>query len=145
MQPQSKIRFALVFNRTGNLNRYGEGLIQVRAYQGGRYRLFSTGIYVQPKKWSERTQRVKIAHPNHFVHNQRIMQQLQLMEAFEIKMINRFGGLSLDRMHEYAEVQQERPKSFTAFYEHELEEAGYKDSSHKMYKLTLTKLKSFRK
>jgi integrase len=145
MQPQSKIRFALVFNRTGNLNRYGEGLIQVRAYQGGRYRLFSTGIYVQPKKWSERTQRVKIAHPNHFVHNQRIMQQLQLMEAFEIKMINRFGGLSLDRMHEYAEVQQERPKSFTAFYEHELEEAGYKESSHKMYKLTLTKIKAFRK
>ena len=145
MQPNSKIRFALVFNRTRRLNRYGEGLIQIRAYQNARYRLFSTGIYVVPEKWSERTQRVKISHPNHFVYNQRIMQQLQLMEAFEIKMINRSGGLSIDRLHEYAEVQQERPKSFTAFYELELAEAGYKESSHKMYKLTLNKLKAFRK
>jgi hypothetical protein len=140
-----KIRFAFVFNRKGKLNRYGEGLIQIRAYQNGRYRLFSTGIYLEPKQWSNRTQRVKISHPNHFVHNQRIMEQMQLMEAFEIKMINRHGGLSLDRLHEYAEVRQERPKSFTEFYERELEEADYKASSHKMYKLTLTKLTAFRK
>lgn len=145
MQPKSKIRFALVFNRTGNLNRYGEGLIQVRAYQGGRYRLFSTGYYVTPEKWSERTQRVKISHPNHFVYNQRIMEQLQLMEAFEIKMINRSGGLSLDRLHEYAEVEPERPKSFTEFYAQELTAANYKYHSHKTYKLTLNKLKAFRK
>jgi integrase len=145
MRPLSKIRFAFVFNRTGTLNRYGEGLIQVRAYQNGRYRLFSTGVYIEPRKWSERTQRVKIAHPNHFVHNQRITEQMQLMEAFEIKMINRFGGLSLDRVHEYAETGQlEPPKSFTEFYKRELVATDYKASSHKMYQLTLTKLKAFR-
>lgn len=145
MQSLGKIRFALVFNRKKNLNRYGESLIQIRAYQGGRYRLFSTGVYIDPKQWNKRTQRIKISHPNHFVHNQRIMEQLQLMEAFEIKMINRYGSLSLDRLHEYAEVRQERPKSFTEFYKRELEEADYKASSHKMYKLTLTKLTTFRK
>lgn len=145
MKLLSKIRFALVFNRKGNLNRYGEGLIQIRAYQDSRYRLFSTGLYVLPKHWNKRTQRLKISHPNHFIYNQRITEQMQQMESFEIKMINRYGGLSLDRLHEYAEVSQERPKSFTEFFTRELAEIGYKESSAKMYRLTLAKLKAFRK
>lgn len=145
MKPHSKIRFALVFNRTGNLNQYGEGLIQIRAYQGGRCRYFSTSVYIEPGKWSERTQRVKTSHPNQLVYNRQIMQQLDRMEAFEVRMINRYGSLSLNRLHEYAEVQQERPKSFTEFFTRELEEVGYKDSSLKMYRLTLGKLTKFRR
>jgi site-specific recombinase XerD len=70
---------------------------------------------------------------------------LPKMESFEIRMINRYGGLSLDRLHEYAEVRRDRPKSFTEFFTHELAEIGYKESSAKMYRLTLAKLRAFRK
>lgn len=139
-----KIRFALVFNRTNRLNRYGEGLVQIRAYQGGRCRFFSTSVYVQPKAWNSRTQRVRASHPNQLAYNRQIMQQLDLMEAYEVKMINRHGGLNLDRLHEYAEAKQECPRSFTEFFTRELEEVQYKPSSLKMYRLTLTKLNAFR-
>ena len=145
MLTHRKIRFAFVFNRTGNLNAYGEGLIQIRAYQGGRCRYFTTNVYVAPKFWNERTQRLKISHPNYLAHNQRITAQMQLMEAFEVRMINRYGGLALDRLHEYADVQRERPKSFTEFFREELAEVAYKESSLKMYRLTLAKLTAFRK
>lgn len=145
MKSYRKIRFALVFNRKGRVNKFGEGLLQVRAYQGGRCRFFSTGIYVKPEDWKERTQRIKISHPNHFVYNQKLASQLERMEAFEIKMINRFGGLSIDRLNEYDNPATDgMPRSFTDFADRELVAANYKPGSHKMYAMTLRKLKAYR-
>ncbi|MEM7574015.1 MAG: site-specific integrase [Bacteroidota bacterium] len=145
MNSFDKIRYALVFNRTGKLNRYGEGLIQVRAYQNRRNRYFSTGIYVKPEFWSDRYQKVATKHPNQFVYNQKIIEQMQAMEAFEIKMTNRHGGWPLDRLHEFENSQQgDPPKSFTAFFTQELDTIQLKPGSSKMYRLTLRKLCQFR-
>lgn len=46
-----KIRYRLVFNRAGRLNKRGEGLIQVEASQGTRRRYFTTHTYVLPENW----------------------------------------------------------------------------------------------
>ena len=68
------------------------------------------------------------------------------MEAFEIRMINRYGSFPLDRLHEYKrETISDVPASFTVFFEQELRNHRLKPDSYKMYKLTLNKLKGFRK
>ncbi|MEM6395265.1 MAG: site-specific integrase [Bacteroidota bacterium] len=144
MSSFNKIRYALVFNRTGKLNRYGEGIIQIRAYQNRRNRYFKTGVYVKPEYWSERYQRVNNKHPNQFVYNQQIIEQMQAMEAFEIKMINRYGYWPLDRIGEYSSPANDLPKSFTEFFTSELAALNLKKDSVKMYRLTLAKLSAFR-
>ena len=51
MTSQDKIRYRLVFNRSGRLNRKGEGLVQIECQQGKRRIYFSTKVYLEPKYW----------------------------------------------------------------------------------------------
>ena len=51
-EKQEKIRYRLVFNRSGRLNRKGEGLVQVECQQGSRRIYFSTKVYLEPQHWS---------------------------------------------------------------------------------------------
>lgn len=51
-EKQEKIRYRLVFNRSGRLNRKGEGLVQVECQQGSRRIYFSTKVYLEPLHWS---------------------------------------------------------------------------------------------
>lgn len=51
MNNQEKIRYRLVFNRSGRLNRKGEGLVQVECQQGKRRIYFSTKVYLEPRFW----------------------------------------------------------------------------------------------
>ena len=146
MGHMNKIKYSLVFNRKGILNQYGQGLIQIRAYQNGKSRYFSSGIYLKPGDWDKRNKRVKYTHPNQFVYNQRINELCRSIEAFEIRMINRFGTFPLSRLHEFQEVDQNKEiTSFTEFFEKDLAASRMKPNSHKMYALTLRKLKDFRK
>ena len=141
----SKIRYSLVFNRKGQLNRNKEALIQIRAYQDGRNRYFTTGITVRPEHWDKRNRKIKPKHPNHFVYNQRIIQQMQDMEAFEIQMINQHGSFPLDRIDEYATaVQNAQTSSFLQFFMQHLEHHPMKPGAWKMYSQTLRKWQAFR-
>ncbi|HRF41865.1 MAG TPA: Arm DNA-binding domain-containing protein, partial [Saprospiraceae bacterium] len=57
-----KISFAFVFNRKNVLDDKGRALVQIKAYQEGKNRYFSTEVYLEPKHWDERNKRVKPAH-----------------------------------------------------------------------------------
>lgn len=48
-----KIRYRLVFNRAGRLNRRGEGLVQIECQQAGHRIYFSTGIHLEPRYWHD--------------------------------------------------------------------------------------------
>ena len=143
----SKIRYSLVFNRKDQLNQFGDALIQLRAYQNGKSRYFSTGIYIKPDQWDQRNCKIKHTHPNHFVYNQQINRLIEEIEGFEIKMINRHGSFPLHRLHEYQSKPENQKEtiSFTDFYEFELSNHSMKPDSFKMYKLTLSKLKAYKK
>ena len=47
-----KIRYRLVWNRSGCLNQRGEGLVQIEAEQQGRKVYFSTHTYVLPEHFA---------------------------------------------------------------------------------------------
>lgn len=53
LNPSTKIRYRLVFNRARRLNARGEGLIQIECQQGDKRIYFSTGIYVEPRYWQK--------------------------------------------------------------------------------------------
>ena len=48
-----KIRYRIVFNRSGRLNKRGEGLVQIECQQGRRRCYFSTGIHIEPRYWRD--------------------------------------------------------------------------------------------
>lgn len=47
-----KIRYRLVWNRSGCLNQRGEGLVQIEAEQQGRKAYFSTHTYLKPEQFA---------------------------------------------------------------------------------------------
>ena len=47
-----KIRYRLVYNRSGCLNQRGEGLVQIEAEQQGRKAYFSTHTYLKPEQFA---------------------------------------------------------------------------------------------
>ena len=46
-----KIRYKIVFNRSGKLNSLGEGLLEVECSQNGRRKYFTTHIYAKPENY----------------------------------------------------------------------------------------------
>ena len=47
----NKVRYRLVFNRSGKLNKDGKGLVQVECLLNGKRMFLSTKIYVLPNQW----------------------------------------------------------------------------------------------
>ena len=150
-----KIKYALVYNRTKRFNRNGTALVQIRAYQEGKSKFFSTDVWIEPEYWDKRNHKVKHNHPNQFVYNRLIREQLTAMEAYEISMINRTEGrgIPLNSLPDYQvennEVQEsvKTNLSFTAFYKAEVEHSKvtHKIATISDYSTTLNKMNAFRK
>ena len=142
-QKRQKISFTLVYNRKNKLNRQGESLIQVKAYQNPKCRYFSTGIYITPKYWDNKNNQIKSGHPNEFVYTEKINSVIREMKTYENRMINRYGSFSLDRLHEYQNPEKEF-KNFTDFYRFELDRPDITHSTKKSQQARLRNLEEFR-
>jgi hypothetical protein len=57
------IQFSVVYNANSKLRKDGTALLQIRAYLNKKRKYFSTGIYLKPSQWSEKSNTV-INHPN---------------------------------------------------------------------------------
>ena len=138
-----KIKYTLIYNRQHRLNRDGTALIQIKAYQNAKSRYFSTEVWIEPKYWDQRNRKVMHTHPNQFVLNQQIRERLEAFEAFEVRMINRYGHCPLDRLDEF-DKEGNILTNFSDFYAKELEESTIKKDSLKNQRTTFNKLKDFR-
>jgi site-specific recombinase XerD len=127
MAIRRKIKFSLMYNRTKRLNKDSMALIQIKAYQNGDNRYFSTNIWIRPEHWDKKNNRVKHTHPNQFVFNSRIHQQLQ----------------DIERLHEYS-IPIRTIRTFTEFFQEELDSSTIKADSIRPQKTTFNKLCEFR-
>jgi integrase len=141
-----KIQYSLVYNRTKRLNRNDEALIQIRAYQNSKSRYFSTGIWVKPEFWDSRNKKIKHSYPIQFVYNKQIKEQMEILEAYEISMINREGCFPIERLHEF-QSSKSIPTNFTEFCLQSLDEFSHsrKGSTINDYKSSIGKLIGYRK
>ena len=148
MQPKQlkKIKFSLVFNRDKSLNQDGTALVQLRAYQGGKNRYFSTGIYINPEHWDQRNRRVKETHRRKLEYNQHLQDFLHHFEAYEFTAIQKYGRCPL-RLLDHANVAPEETlsASFTKFCWQELERPDITPSTRRTHRCTLNLLAEFRK
>lgn len=140
-----KISFAFVFNRKNMLDDKGRALVQIKAYQNGKNRYFSTEVYLEPKHWDERNKRVKPAHPQAHELNKRLQHQRDELEEYEIKMMAKNGRFSIDQLKAAKEQPGQIEVDFTAFWEKEIEAHSMKENSKRAVRQTLNKVKEMQK
>jgi len=82
-----EITFSFIHNRTKKLDKYGKALIQIKAYQNGRNKYFSTNVRVKPGQWNMRRQEVW-KHPTALVFNKTINDQIMGLKKFQYDLMN---------------------------------------------------------
>ncbi len=80
-----KIRYRLVWNRSGRLNARGEGLVQIEMEQAGRRMYLSTHTYLKPGQWTGGL--VSDCHPLHDGLNTSLLTQQMEVERVELDYI----------------------------------------------------------
>lgn len=136
------ITFDLIYNRLNRLNRRKEALIQIRAYQLGKYSYFTTKIYVQTHQWNKKRSEVQ-KHPNTFKLNGQLRDMMDSIKTFQINMINQKGFCTLDDLKE--QQSSKGKPSFLDFCKAELNNSALEKSSKKTQRSTLDKLEEYRK
>ena len=138
-----KVKYTLVYNRKKRLNKDGLALIQIRAYQGGQNKYFSTQIYVAPFQWDAKREKIK-KHSNQYHLNKQIANQIDEMETYELQMTAKQNGKFYLQQLEYYQVLNQF-ESFTHFFEQEMEQEEVKPSTRQTYEVTLKRLKAFKR
>lgn len=86
-----------IFNRKGKLNSEGRALIQLRVTINRATRFMSTGVYVKPDEWSEKTNRI-IKHPQAVKLNAIINKVKADLEMKEIEAVSRGEVFTFDHI-----------------------------------------------
>lgn len=138
-----KVKYTIIYSydRTGHLRYDGTAAVLIRAYLKGKNKYFNTKVYLEPKHWHRKTQRV-INHPNSFQLNRNIQGELEKIESYELKVSHQEGSISLDRLGDYS--KDEFDITFTDFFQKQLEESRLTQSSFSDQRQTLQKLKEYR-
>lgn len=141
------IRLSFKYNRKKKLNRQGEALVQIAAYQPRsqsktKEKFFSTGVYLKPDQWDEKNN-VIINHPIEGRLNIRIHKMMQDYKQKQVDIFNRFGKCTL------ADLQRDNDSSYMSFYEFFDNELKYwskskRKSTLRTYQDCLNKLKEYR-
>jgi len=137
-----KITFTPIFNLRKKLNKSGEAVITVKAYQDGRSKYFSTHLYVKPSQWNKRRLEIK-NHPNEEILNKQIQDKISEFKAIQTDVIGEKGFCTFDDWLNYTKIK--RFPCFLAFFEDELEnDSTIKESTRVSRRATLNYLKEYR-
>lgn len=139
----SQIHLSLVFNRKKQLNKEGKALIQICAYHLGKRKYFSTDIYISPKEWDLKRNKISNYHPDHHDLNDEL--DLQLSHIKEVIKHKKEHGeeISLSKISHVKEY-----KIYTSLYdfmEDEIEKSILQESTKKTHRRTLLVLREFRR
>lgn len=141
------IRFSYKYNRKNRLNKQGEALVLLVAYQPRsriktKHRYISTSIYLKPHQWNDE-QKLVVNHPSAPQLNFQLSAFKAEYEKRVIDLINRSGECCLKDLDKQ---QRSNFQSFIEFYENELVlEQGVKSKSTlTTYETALARLKEYR-
>jgi len=130
-----KIRYAIVFNKNKRKNSIPEKSIEIRAYQTGFIPQFvPTGIRIAPEYWDNKNKRVHLNHPNSLVYNKALYSLLFEVEAYENKMINKYGHFCVKDVRGF---QDKAIKDYVSFKNYCLDDIKAREESSVANKETL--------
>ncbi|WP_052592159.1 site-specific integrase [Aureispira sp. CCB-QB1] len=113
------IQFKIVYrSKNKKLRKDGTAIIQIIAYQNRKRRYISTGLFVEPRYWSNRLNQV-IDHPQAAEYNAEIKRQLNELEVFAFDWLRQHGAITLEELNHHLKYKDS--KSFTEFWKYELE------------------------
>lgn len=118
-----EIEFRVIFNRKKQLNRKGQGLVQIEAYQAGLRKYFGTGVKTTPEKWKPKPDKdiwVADKHQNTLIINAK-----DALRKYRDTFVAVHGKMSLQDFDNFFESKSKKEKSivtdFLVFYEQQLE------------------------
>ena len=137
----SQIHLSLIFNRKKQLNKEGKALIQICAYHLGKRKYFSTDIYVNPKEWDSKWNKVNSFNSDFNELNEELDSQInQFKEVIKHKK-SKGEQISLSKISSIKEY-----KIFSSFYdfmEDEIEKSIIQESTKYTHRRTLLVLREF--
>lgn len=139
-----KIKYRLVFNRTNKLNRQGEALVQIEAYQNKRKVYFTTKVYLKPECWSKDGCQV-INHPQSDDLNAMLYDNILQLQALEISYWKRGITNTLSQMKEDVRQDVKPAISFLTFCEQAIERSTRTAGTKGNLRATCVILKEFKK
>lgn len=136
-----KIRYRLVFNRSGRLNSRGEGLIQIECAQALRKIYFSTHTYVRP----ERFKHGQVVGDCADSLNYALYLMIQDIERVELEYIKRGVDVNLVTLKEAVKAHISPAAKLCDFGMEVVKQSDRKDLTVANYKTLLNNIERFRK
>jgi integrase len=140
----NKIRYRLVFMRSGRLNVNGTSLIQIEALKNRRKRYFSTNTYVAPSQWDKK-KRMVINHPNALRLNAYLYGLLNKVEAEELLFWKLGKDCTLEMLKQSVRSGGEATENFCAFARRTIENSNRKKATVENLMSTVRLLEKFQK
>ena len=139
-----KINFVLVYGAKANqfTKKDGTAVVKVRAYLNGVIKYLSTGVYLKPNQWNDKSKCVK-NHDHATALNERLRTLLNQLDMYETEQIKMFGSMSLHSLEDA--FVKEPTQTFTEFYASQLHLRNLQPQSIKPQRTTLNKLLEFYK
>lgn len=137
----NKIRYRLAYNRSGRLNRLGEGLIEVECTQQGRKIYFSTHVYVKPGNFYRGA---VFGTPNAEDLNYALYLMIQDIERIELEYIKMGVMVNLPMLREAVRSHISPAAKLRDFGLQVVEESERKNLTKSNYRTLLNNLDHFR-
>lgn len=139
-----KIRYRLVFNRKGKLNRQGMGLVQAEALLNGRKAYFSTKVYLKPEHWSREGAQV-VNHPQAYDLNAMLAEFIMHLQGVEIGYWKRGMQCTLLKLKDAVKKGISPTMPFLKFAEKVIMNSDRKPGTQENMMSTVKSLKEYRK
>lgn len=136
-----KIRYRLVFNRSGRLNTRGEGLIQIECAQASRKIYFSTHTYVRPERFCKG----QVVGDNADSLNYALYLMIQDIERVELEYIKRGTDVSLSTLKEAIKAHISPAAKIAEFGLEVVKQSERKNLTIANYQTLLNNIERFRK
>lgn len=137
-----KIRYKLVFNRAGRLNRRGEGLVEVECMQYNRRIYFSTHTYLRPGNF---THGAVVGIPQAEGLNYALYAMVREIEAVELEYIKRGVDVHLALLKESVRSKVSPAARLADFGAQVVEQSERKALTKLNYRTLLNNIERFRR
>lgn len=136
-----KIRYKLVYNRSGCLNQRGEGLIQIEAEQQHRKIYFSTHTYVSPENFAHGCV-VNLEHADGL--NYALYSMIREIEGIEMEYVKMGVDVTLPLLKEAVKSHLAPAAKLTAFGNQVVSSSERRELTKQNYRTLFNNLERFR-
>ena len=134
-----KIKYRLVFNRANRLNKMGQGLIQVEAYQNGRKAYFSTHVFVARNQFDG----VVVNHVHATALNGMMLEMIMKLEDIELRLWKNGISPTLDHLRQ-AWREKREITDFVSFANQVIDHSDRRKNTKQNLRQTVRKVEQFR-